>query len=162
MLTELVKLHNDFGQESIDEARNTFFLSYLAGLQRHFEESLEPVTGENGQLFRELTEGDKQRFLLSVYTGNKKAIDDAVERDLGVLKISWLNQMRIVLVQTLRHIMLMWPRDVTRLVRMWLDRKDKKDPLWEIGHMGLNYLFQDPSPSKMPRCSNRQPILCWT
>ncbi len=147
MLTELVRVHNDFSKESINEARNSIFLLYLAGFQRQYEES---VTGENGQLFRDLNAEEKWRFVLSDYTGNKKAIDDAIERDLGVLKNSWLNLMRMVLVQTLKIIMFKWPRDVTRLVRIWLDRKDKADPLWEIGHMGLNYLFQESMAIKDP------------
>ncbi|HVU71296.1 MAG TPA: hypothetical protein VHD63_29475, partial [Ktedonobacteraceae bacterium] len=118
MLTELAKVHSVFSKEAIDEASNSIFLAHLAGLRQHFEESSEIVTGENGRIFRELTDGDQQRFLLSVYAGNKKAIDKAVERDLGLLTNSWLNQMRMVLVQALAHIMQTWPRDVTRLVRM--------------------------------------------
>src|SRR5258708_3259017 len=37
------------------------------------------------------------------------------------------------------------PRDITRLVRVWLDRKDTENPLWQIGHMALNYLFRESS-----------------
>lgn len=155
MLTELVKVHKDFSKESIDEASNVFLRLYLTGLQQFYEESSEPLTEKDGRLFRELTEGDKRRFLLSAYTESKKDIDEAVKRDIGVLKNSWLNQMRMVLVQTLEHIMQMWPRDVTRLVRTWLDRKNPEGLLWEIGHMGLNYLFQQSIAIKDPSVIER-------
>jgi hypothetical protein len=142
LLTELVKVHGAFSPQTIEEAARSILQTHLAGLQRSYEESAEPVT-EHGRLFRELTDGEKQRVVLAAYAGSKQAIDEAVQRDLGVLKNSWLNQMRMVLVQTLGHLMQLWPRDVTHLVRMWLDRKDREDPQWEIGHMGLNYLFQE-------------------
>ena len=82
-------------------------------------------------------------YLKAVYTQRKRAIDDAVERDIKLLTTSWQNQMRMVLMQTLEHIAQMWPRDVTRLVRVWFDRKDTVSPLYQIGHMALNYLFRE-------------------
>lgn len=142
ILTELVKMHDSFSEEAIQEARRAIYGAYRKRLRQQFEAASEPVT-DNARLFRDLGEIEQEQYLNFVFTDNKRTIDEAVKRDINVLTNSWKNQMRMVLVQSLEHIAQMWPRDITRLVRVWLDRKDTESPLWQIGHMALNYLFQE-------------------
>ncbi|GCE08126.1 hypothetical protein [Dictyobacter aurantiacus] len=140
ILTELVEVHGRFGEEAINEEQRNMYAAYRARLRQEAETAVEPVT-DKGRLFRNLSEIEQEQYLNGLYARHKGAIDEAIRRDIGVLTNSWKNQMRMVLVQTLGHIAQMWPRDITRLIRVWLDRKDTKSPLWQIGHMALNYLF---------------------
>lgn len=142
ILTELVKMHDRFSEEAIQEERRAMYAAYRERLRQQFEAASEPVT-DNARRFRDLGEIEQEQYLNFVFIENKRTIDEAVKRDINVLTNSWKNQMRMVLVQTLEHIAQMWPRDITRLVRVWLDRKDTESPLWQIGHMALNYLFQE-------------------
>lgn len=141
ILTELVNVHDSFSEEAQKRARHNIHDAYVVGLKQQLDASLEPVTENDGRLFRDLSEREQTQILSDVYAEVKEVLDKEVERDLGVVINSWTNQMRMVLVQAMEHIAQMWPRDVTRLVRIWLDRKDREERLWQIGHMALNYLF---------------------
>ena len=142
ILTELVERHDSFSKQAIDEERRNRHDSHIEHLAQELKNDPEPMP-DDGRLFRDLSELEQGLYLKAVYTQSKKTIDEAVEREINVLTTSWQNQMRMVLMQTLEHIAQMWPRDITRLVRVWFDRKDTHSRLYQIGHMALNYLFRE-------------------
>ncbi len=137
MLRKLAETYDFFSEQSINLAKLNIYIIYRERIRQLKLADSKPITDEE-HLFRDLSEQQQIQYITIKY---KNSIDDAVQRDIELLINSWKNQMCLILVQTLGYLVQMWPRDITRLVHVWVDRKDTQSQLWQIGHMALNYLF---------------------
>lgn len=138
ILTELTQHIHEFDEELIEEEANLRRQQYQQALKEILEKNPEAWGIDLPRPFKKLNIAEQEKILAEAEEHIKKTVEEEIE---GLVN-SWRDRMRMVLMRALWQIAQTRPRDVTRLVYQWLDRKDSESQLWQMGRMALNYLFQ--------------------
>ena len=148
LLEELARNYNNYDEVYKQQKRDAIHNLLLNQLEDEFSQLVQEgvhtgdITTDVLKTYQEAKSEERILLALHLIPDAQQQLQQKVESIFLTQIDSWCDQIRLGVVEAAAYIASSRPLEMVHLVESWVSGEDNEDPVWQIGYMTLNRLFQ--------------------
>jgi len=148
LLEELARNYDKYDELYEKQKRDAITLAILNQLADEFAQLIQDgvrsgnLPSEFLSAYQAATPEERVHLAINTIPDAAQQVEKKVKTLFQTLYDSWRDQVRLGVINAVAYIAMTRPIEMIRLAESWVSGDNNNDPVWEIGYMALNRLFE--------------------